>query len=304
MKKISLIIMIAVALTFVFAGCAKTDTAEPDMSESTAVEESDMAEETSEEPTMEESEEAPEPVSLTFAGSTSVGPAIEALADMYMEMYSHVDITVEAGGSSVGVTSAGERTVDMGMASRDVKDEEMTNFPDLQATVLCLDGVAVVVNAENTVEDLTADQVMEIFMGEITDWSEVGGEAGEIKLYTRDSASGTREAFEKAFDVEIDETIFSGAFDSNGALATAVEGDAMGIGYMSLGIVPNYNLNALKIGGVVASTDNMVNGTYAYYRNFNLLTNGDPSEAVAAFMAYCASDEAIEYLISKGYVVK
>ena len=171
------------------------------------------------------------------------------------------------------MTSAAKVQLTWGMASRDVKDEEMTNFPDLVATVLCLDGVAVVVNAENTVTDLTAEQIMQIFMGEITDWSEVGGEAGAINLYTRDSASGTREAFEKAFDVEIDETLYKGAFDSNGALATAVEGDAAGIGYMSLGIVGNYpNLNALMVGGVVASTDNMVNGTYTYYRNFNLLT--------------------------------
>jgi phosphate transport system substrate-binding protein len=191
----------------------------------------------------------------------------------------------------------------MGMASRDLKDEEKTTYPDMQAHVLCLDGVAVVVNAENPVTELTAEQVKKIFLGEITDWSEVGGEKGAITLYTRDSSSGTREAFQDLFDAEIDETKCI-IVASNGEMGTNVEGDATGIGYMSLGIAPSYKVTALKIDGVDATVENLVSGDYAYYRNFNLLTMGDPEGELASFMEYCMKDaEAIAYMEEKGYVM-
>jgi phosphate transport system substrate-binding protein len=310
MKKV-ILITIVLALLFAFVGCAKTDTTDDatteDTTQDTAADDT-AADDTAADDTAADdtaTDDTAEAVELTFAGSTSVGPAIEALADMYMEANPNIEITVEAGGSGVGVTSAGEGSVDMGMASRDVKEEELAQFPDMVSTVLCLDGVAVVVNAENTVEDLTAEQITKIFMGEITDWSDVGGEAGAINLYTRDSASGTREAFEKAFDVEIDETLYKGAFDSNGALATAVEGDAGGVGYMSLGIVANYStLKSLKVGGVDATSENVINGSYPFFRNFNLLTLGAPAGAVADFIDYCMTDEAKAYLEEKGYINK
>ncbi len=311
MKKVILITMLVLALLFAFVGCAKTDTTEDTAADDTAADDTttdDTTEDTTTDDTATDdttADETAETVELTFAGSTSVGPAIEALADMYMEANPNIDITVEAGGSGVGVTSAGEGSVDMGMASRDVKEEELTQFPDLVSTVLCLDGVAVVVNAENTVEDLTAAQITQIFMGEITDWSDVGGEAGAINLYTRDSASGTREAFETAFEVEIDETLYKGAFDSNGALATAVEGDAGGIGYMSLGIVSSYaSLKSLKVDSVDATAENVINGSYPFSRNFNLLTLGAPAGEVANFIDYCMTDEAKAYLEEKGYINK
>jgi phosphate transport system substrate-binding protein len=174
--------------------------------------------------------------------------------------------------------------------------------------------VAVVVNSANTgVTDLTVEQIKKIYMGEITDWSELGGTAGKIDLYTRDSASGTREAFQTLFlgkdnkgeQIEIDETICAGIFDSTGAVGSAVQGDPMGIGYMSLGVVPEYDgVTALKVGGIDAITDNMTNGTYKYYRNFNLLTMGDPTGEVAKFFEYClTNNEATSYLTEKGYLL-
>lgn len=314
MKKIGLVAIIVIAMLAAFTGCGTP------AAETPAATEAPVVESPAEAPVEESPAEAPaeeasaEPVSIKTAGSTSVGPVIESLAELYMAANQNVEITVEAGGSSVGVTSAVEGTVDFGMASRDLKDSEIEASPDLQATVLCLDGVAVILNSANPVADLTKDQIKQIYLGEITDWSKLGGEAGKINLYTRDSASGTREAFSVLFlgkddageQIEIDETLCAGIFDSNGAVASAVQGDSMGIGYMSLGIVPNYEgIKAVNVEGVEATTENMTNGTYKFYRHFNLLTMGDPTGAVADFFEYCLTNtEAVEYMLSKGYVIK
>ncbi len=309
MKKIGLVAILVIAMVAAFVGCAPAAN-EPVATEAPATEAPAAEAPATEAPATE----APaEPVSIKTAGSTSVGPVMEALAELYTAANPNVEITVEAGGSGVGVTSAVEGTVDFGMASRDLKDDEKSANPDLKATVLCLDGVAIVVNSANTVEDLSVEQIKKIYLGEITDWSEVGGPAGKINLYTRDSASGTREAFSVLFlgkddageQIEIDETRCSGVFDSNGALGTAVQGDPMGIGYMSLGIVPEYDgLKATKVEGIEATTDNMSNGTYKYFRNFNLLTMGDPAGEVSKLFEYClTSQEAIDYMVGKGYVM-
>lgn len=301
MKKVSLLVILAAMMLVAFVGCAQSTPAEesPAATEAPAVTEAP-----SEEPTTEASEEvSAEPVVLKVAGSTSVGPVIEALAEKYTAANPHVTIDVEQIGSGAGVTSAGDGTANLGMASRDLKEEEMTTYPDMQAHVLCLDGVAVVVNADNPVTDLTAEQVKQIFLGEITDWSEVGGEAGTITLYTRDSSSGTREAFQDLFDVEIEETKCI-IVASNGEMGTNVENDPMGIGYMSLGIAPSYKVTSLNIDGVEATVENLISGDYAYFRNFNLLTMGDPEGELATFMDYCMNDaEAISYMEEKGYVM-
>ena len=295
------------ALLFAFVGCAQnTDTTEEttdvEATDETVVESTDTP---TDEATDEETDETAEEVVIKVAGSTSVGPVIEALAEMYIEDHPNVTIDVEQTGSGAGVTSCGDGTADMGMASRDLKDEELETYPDMQAQVLCLDGVAVVVSADNSVTDLTVEEVMQIFTGEITDWSEVGGDAGTITLYSRDSVSGTREAFQKLFldETEIDDTMCI-IVDSNGAMGSAIEGDVTGIGYMSLGIAPSYNVTSLDIEGVEATVDNLISGDYPYFRNFNLLTLGDPTGELADFIDYCMNDdEAIAYMEEKGYVM-
>ena len=306
MKKITGIIVLVLTMALLFAACAQTDTTPSETASESAAETVSASVEPSVEATPE-----PEKVNIKVAGSTSVGPVIEALAEKYMEAKPWVTITVEQTGSSAGVTSSGDGTADMGMASRDVKDAEKTTYPDMQASVLCLDGVAVVVNKDNPVTELTVEQIKQIFMGEITDWSEVGGTAGTITLYSRDNVSGTREAFQTLFlgkdeageQIEIDDTMCL-IVDSNGAMGTNVEGDVSGIGYMSLGLVGEHAVNALTIEGVEATTDNLLSGTYKYFRNFNLLTLGDPTGELASFMEYCMSDPAAtEYMVSKGYVM-
>lgn len=295
MKKISVIAILVIALVAVFVGCAPADESTmPQATDGVQIDESGLM------------------GSIAISGSTSVFPAMEEIAKMFGETNPNVEIDLQAGGSSVGVKQAAAKEVDLGMASRDLKDEEIEANEGIQATVLCLDGVAIVVNAENGVADLTKDQVKAMYMGEITNWSEVGGDDIAINLVTRDSASGTREAFEGLFlgkddageEIRIDETICGAVVNSNGAVAQTVEGDAGAIGYMSLGIVTEYTaIKATKVDGVEATTDNMKSGDYTYYRNFNLITIGEPEGLVAELISFCASEQAVDYLESKGYVM-
>lgn len=305
MKKITGIIVLVLTMALLFTACAQNNT-----TPSETVSESAPVVSASEQPSESPSEQH-EAAIIKVAGSTSVGPVIEALAEKYMATHSWVTINVEQTGSGAGVTSCGDGTADMGMASRNLKDEEQTTYADMKTTLLCVDGLAIVVSKDNPVTELTKDQVKKIFLGEITDWSEVGGTAGPITLYSRDSVSGTREAFQTLFlgkndageQIEIDDTMCL-IVDSNGAMGTQVEGDASGIGYMSLGLVGEHNLTGLTIDGVAATTDNLINGTYTYFRNFNLLTMGDPTGELKNFMDYCLSDpEALGYLEEKGYLL-
>lgn len=312
MKKISLIAILIVALLVVFAGCGQSTPAKETSSEAPTSQEPAEAPE-SQEPTPEEpSDEAGLSGSISISGSTSVFPAMEEITKMFNAVNSDVEIDLQAGGSSVGVKQAGSKEVDLGMASRDLKDKEIEGYEGIQATVLCLDGVAIVVNAENGVADLTKDQVKAMYTGEITNWKEVGGADMPVNLVTRDASSGTREAFEGLFlgkddageKIHIDESICSAVVNSNGAVATTVEGDAGAIGYMSLGIVSSYEaISSVKIDGVEATTDNMKSGDYTYYRNFNLITVGAPEGLVAELIRFCKTDEAVAYLEGKGYVM-
>ncbi len=306
MKKFSVIIVLVLTAALIFTGCGNaSQTASESASESvSASEAASVSPSEAASPSLEE-------VLIQVAGSTSVGPVIEALAEKYMEAHPNVSINVEQTGSGAGVTACGDGTANMGMASRDLKDDEKTLYPDMQTHLLCLDGLAIVVSKDNPVTELTAEQVKKIFLGEITDWSDVGGTAGEIILYSRDSVSGTREAFQNLFlgkneageQIEIEDAMCQ-IVDSNGAMGTQVEANPMGIGYMSLGLVSEHNLTALTIDGVAATTDNLMAGTYKYFRNFNLLTMGDPTGELKSFMDYCMADaEATDYMVSKGYLL-
>lgn len=295
MKKISFIVAILMVLTLALAGCAQTDEAADTQADKGT-----------------EGADSTEAGEISISGSTSVYPAMEEIVKMYGDANPNVVIDLQAGGSSVGVKQAAAGEVELGMASRDLKDEEISENEGIEATVLCLDGVAIVVNKANGVEDLTKDQVKAMYTGEITNWKDVGGADMAINLVTRDEASGTREAFEGLFlgkddageKIEIDETICAAVVNSNGAVAKTVGGDEGAIGYMSLGIVSTYDtIKATKVGGVEATTDNVKNGSYSYYRNFNLITIGAPEGLVAALIDFCKTVDVVSYLEEKGYVM-
>ncbi len=255
---------------------------------------------TKESPNQPEGQEGTEGLSgsIQIAGSTSVQPLAEELAAAFMDKNSDVKIDVQGGGSSAGVKAAADGVADIGMASRELKDEEKDS---VQATVIAQDGIAVVVNAGNDVSDLTMDQVKGIFAGEISNWDQVGGASAPIVVINREEGSGTRGAFEEL--VLGEETSFTESAaiqNSTGAVRTAISSDVNAIGYISMGSMDD-SVKALQVDGVEAIEDNVLAGTYKIARPFNFLTMGEPTDLSKAFIDWILSAEGQE-LVAEAFI--
>jgi phosphate transport system substrate-binding protein len=241
---------------------------------------------------------------LSLAGSTTVQPLAEVLAEAFMEMYPDVVIEVQGGGSSVGVTSAGEGTVDIGMASRAIKDSEFETFPDLQVFTIARDGIAIVTNPGTELPSLSIDQVASIFAGEITNFSEVGGPDAPITVVSREEGSGTRAAFEElvmeAGDEEKVITEKALLQQSNGQVRTTVSTTPNTIGYLSFGFLDD-STAPVPIDGVEPTVDNVKNDSYPIARPLNMLTQGAPGELAQAFLDYILSDAGQE-IVAEDYI--
>ena len=261
-----------------------------------------------EEPMEEAAEEAIEESSasgqLQLAGSTTVQPLAELLASAFMADNADVTIEVQGGGSSVGVTSAGEATVDIGMASRNVKDSEFETFPELQVFVIAYDGIAVVTNPDLELPSLSIDQVKAIFAGEITNYSEVGGPDAEIVVVSREEGSGTRAAFEELVmeSGDTEAVISENAIlqQSNGQIRTTVSTTPNTIGYLSFGFLDE-SVNTVAIDGVDPTVANVKNSTYPIFRPLNMLTNGVPGELAQAFLDFILSAAGQE-IVAEDYI--
>jgi phosphate transport system substrate-binding protein len=243
---------------------------------------------------------------LTLSGSTSVQPLAEKLAKAFMAANSGVKVDIQGGGSSVGVSDATSGLSDIGMVSRALKDTEKTALVE---NTICIDGIDVIVNTANSVSDLTADQITKIYTGEITNWKDVGGADEPIIVIQRESASGTRDAFQGFFKlVQTDaagnkkELVMDKAleFNSTGAVMTAVTGKPGAIGYASMGSVDT-SVKALKIGGVDATEANVKNNTYIYQRPFVMATKGQPTGLAKAFLDWINSTDG-QAIITSGYI--
>ncbi|MDP2892363.1 MAG: phosphate ABC transporter substrate-binding protein [Bacillota bacterium] len=246
---------------------------------------------------------------ITVVGSTSVGPYMDELSKLFMGKNPGISINVEQVGSGQGIAATKDGSADIGMSSRELKDEEKP----LNEYKLCLDGIAIVVHPDNPVSNLTKEQVKKIYLGEITNWKDVGGNDAPINLYTREASSGTRGAFEELVlgkdaagkQITIDETICAAVLNSTGNLGASVGNDKNAIGYMSLGIVPEYIVKAIKFNGVDATPENVKNKTYALQRPFLLLTKNEPTGIVKDFLDFClSSDEAKAYLESQKLIIE
>ena len=241
---------------------------------------------------------------LQLAGSTTVQPLAEVLAEAFMADNPDVTVEVQGGGSSVGVTSAGEGTVDIGMASRNVKDSEFETFPELQVFTIAYDGIAIVTNPDLELPSLSIDQVKAIFSGEITNYSEVGGPDTEIIVVSREEGSGTRAAFEElvmaAGDSEA--VIAENALlqQSNGQVRTTVSTTPNSIAYVSFGFLDD-SVNTVAIDDVDPSVDNVKNGSYSIFRPLNMLTNGAPNELAQAFLDFILSNMGQE-IVAEDYI--
>jgi phosphate transport system substrate-binding protein len=237
------------------------------------------------------------------AGSTTVQPLAEMLADAFTAANPDVRIDVQGGGSSVGVKSAGENQVDIGAASREVKDSELSDFPNLKVFTIARDGIAIVVHPDVAVEGLAKDEVRDIFAGEIANWSEVGGPDKAIVVVSREEGSGTRGAFEEMVMDDEGPVIADTAIlqPSNGAVRTTVSTTPDAVGFLSFGYL-DASVKALKVDGVEPTEANAANGSYPIVRPLNMMTGEEPSGIVKAWLDFVLSAEGQAVVVEEGYI--
>lgn len=301
-KAFALLTVMAVLLT----GCAATPEATEAPTEAPATE----APAASEEPAASEAPAASEePAASTLSGelmitgSTSAEPLVTVFGDLFMEANPDVSVAVQGNGSSAGITAATNGTAQLGMSSRNLSEEEAA-AEGVTGTTICMDGIAVVVNLENPVKDLTTDQIASIFKGEITNWKEVGGADLEIACIGREAGSGTRDGFESITKTE-DACKLSQELTSTGAVIEAVKNSENAIGYASLSAAEGQDgIKLLTVGGVTCSEETVKDGSYEIQRPFNLVTkDGEAlSPAAQAFFDYATSADAAELIRAAGAV--
>jgi phosphate transport system substrate-binding protein len=237
---------------------------------------------------------------ISVAGSTTVQPLAEKCAEAFA-VYYNARIDIQGGGSSVGVKSAGEGTVNVGMASREVKTSELEGFPNLNVFVIARDGIAIVANPGVTVDGLTMDQVGGIFAGEITNWREVGGSDRPIVVVSREEGSGTRAAFEEMVMGEaviVDTAIL---LPSNGAVRTALAETPDAIGFLSFGYLDE-SVKALAVDGAEPTAENAANGGYPIVRPLNMMTNGQPTGIVKVWLDFILGPLGQAIVVEEGYL--
>ena len=240
--------------------------------------------------------------SVSTNGSTSMEKVIGILSEQFMADNSGVSVTYDPTGSGAGIEAASNGSADIGLSSRALKDEETAG--GLTGTTVALDGIAVIVNAGSKVEDLSVEQIAQLFTGEITDWSEVGGEAGTISCIGREAGSGTRDGFESITNTK-DACKLDQELTSTGGVIEAVAGNPNAIGYASLSAVEGKDtIKALTVGGVACTEETVLDGSYAIQRPFVLVTRtGEAlSPAAQAFFDFATSSAANDLIKSAGAV--
>lgn len=232
-------------------------------------------------------------------GSTSMEKVIGYLSEAYMADNTNTKITYNPTGSGAGIQAVSERRCDIGLSSRDLKAEEAQN---LNATVIAIDGIAMIANPQNSVSDLTIEQIAKIYTGEVTNWNEVGGNDAPIVLIGREAASGTRDGFESITKTK-DKCQYTQELTSTGDVVQTVSSNPNAIGYASLASVKD-TVKLLSVEGVTPTNETIQNGTYKIQRDFVFVTpkNKQLSEATQAFMDYASSAEADEMITKAGAV--
>ena len=240
--------------------------------------------------------------SVATNGSTSMEEVIGALSEQFMADYSGVKVSYDPTGSGTGIEAVKTGSCDIGLSSRALKEEETA--AGLKGTTVALDGIAIIVNENSKIEDLTVDQIAKIFMGEVTDWSEVGGDAGTIACIGREAGSGTRDGFESITDTE-DKCKLSQELTSTGAVIEGVKNNAGAIGYASLSAVENAEgVKAITVEGIACTEETVKDGSYKIQRPFVLVTKEgtELSEAAQAFYDFALSADAEALIVKAGAV--
>ncbi|MBU3844407.1 MAG: phosphate ABC transporter substrate-binding protein [Candidatus Anaerobiospirillum pullicola] len=237
--------------------------------------------------------------SVATEGSTSMEYMIGALGEAFTNAHSDIKFTYNPTGSGAGIAAAEEGRCDIGLSSRALKDDEAKT---LNGQVVALDGIVLVVNNDNKVNDLTLEQIKDIYTGKITNWNQVGGDDHPIVLIGREAGSGTRDGFETVTDTK-DACKYRQELTSTGDVITTVSKNVNAVGYASLAAVSN-KIKPLTVGGVAASEDTVKDGSYKLQRPFVLVTKKDKeqSDAVKSFIDFAFSKDAAEIITMTGVV--
>ena len=239
---------------------------------------------------------------IKLAGSTSMEKLCEAMAESFMEKNPGVTVTVEYTGSGAGLESLAAGSVDIGNASRGLKDEEKAS--GAVENIVAIDGIAVITNKSCSIKDVTSKNLAKIYSGEITDWAELGGKEQPIIVIGREAGSGTRDAFEELLEVK-DGCVYAQELDSTGAVLAKVATTPGAIGYVSLDVVDD-TVSGLKIDGVEPTEEEILAGNYMLQRPFVMATKGEMSgqnELVQAWFNYINSDDGKEVIKQVGLII-
>lgn len=237
-------------------------------------------------------------------GSTSMEDVIQSLIEAFNEEYPNVTVNYNPTGSGSGITAATEGSCDIGLASRDLKDDENADG-SLTQTTIALDGIAIIVNNANPVTDLTIDQIASIYTDGTNNWKDVGGDDGDIAVIGREAGSGTRDGFETITGTK-DACVLDQELTSTGNVISAVQNNPQAIGYASLAAVAENTdaVKAVSVEGVAPSEDTIADGTYKIQRDFNLITNNTKplSDAAQAFFDFCTDPANADIISNAGAV--
>jgi len=234
---------------------------------------------------------------VTVAGSTSVQPFVELIAEEYMREHPDVSVIVQGGGSTAGVQAVREGAATIGMVSRSLNEQEK----DLKPVTIARDGIALIVHPSNGLRGVTKEQARDMFTGQVRDFAQVGGKAGLVRVVTREEGSGTRGAFAELImegATITDEAIVQ---DSNGSMREVIAHDPAAIGYISLGLV-DASVRALSIDGVAATRENVKSGVYPLRRPFLFVLKGEPPAIAQAFIDFTLSAKAQQLLEEEGLI--
>ena len=236
---------------------------------------------------------------VATGGSTSMKNVIAALTEGFAEVEPGVTVSYDPTGSGAGITGATDKTLDIGLSSRALKDDEKN---DVDGTTVALDGIAIIVSKDSKVADLTVEQLKKMFTGEITNWKDVGGDDGEIVLVGREAGSGTRDGFESIVDVK-DACKYAQELTATGAVISAVEANPLAIGYASLSAIGD-TVKAVTVGGVECSEETVKDGSYEVQRPFVFVTNDSVtlSAQAQAFLDFATSADAADLIRTAGAV--
>ncbi len=239
---------------------------------------------------------------ITLAGSTSMEKLCEAMSESFMEEYPDITVTIEYTGSGAGIEALNSGSIDVGNSSRSLKDSELTS--GAVENVVAIDGIAVIVDADNKVLDLTTEELIMIYQGEITNWNELGGDDEAIVVIGRENGSGTRGAFEELLGIE-DSCKYAQELDSTGGVLAKVASTPGAIGYVSLDVVDD-TVSSVALNGVAATEANIIAGSYILYRPFVMATKGDinsQNELVKMWFDYIKSEEGQEIIKGLGLIL-